>query len=62
MIRAEGAAGLDGFTVLRVGALTAPALAEAVERAARGPRRGPPAIDTDGARRAAETILELARG
>ncbi len=60
VIRAQRLAALDGFTVLRLGELTPAALAEAAERAAAGPRRGAPAIDLDGARRAAATILELA--
>lgn len=61
LIRAGRLAALPGFTVLRLGALTPARLAEAAERAARGPRRAPPGIDLDGARRAAGIILELAR-
>lgn len=60
VIRAEHAAQLDGFSVLRLGALDARALAGAAERAAAGPRRAPLAIARDGARRAAAIILEHA--
>lgn len=61
VIRAARLAGLPGFTVLRIGALTPEALAEAAERAAAGPRRGPAGIDLGGAARSAALILEHAR-
>ena len=60
-IRAERAATLEGFAVLRIDALTPPALAEAAERAATGPRRTPAPVALDGARIAAGAILERAR-
>ena len=60
VIRAEGAARLDGFTVLRLDALDAGTLAAAAERAAAGPRRIPLAIAQGGARRAAALVLERA--
>ena len=61
VIRAESLAGLDGFTVLRLDALTPSILATAAETAATGPRRAPLALARDGAARAAAKILELAR-
>jgi UDP-N-acetylglucosamine--N-acetylmuramyl-(pentapeptide) pyrophosphoryl-undecaprenol N-acetylglucosamine transferase len=61
VIRAERLAACDGFTVLRVAALTAATLAGAAETAATGPRRMPLALGPDGAARAATRILELAR-
>ncbi len=61
VIRAERLAGLDGFTVLRLDALTPATLAGAAETAATGPRRTPLALARDGAARAAAKILELAR-
>ncbi len=60
VIRAGRLAGLDGFTVLGVDTLDAARLSEAVERAATGPRRKPAAVDRQGARKAAQKILELA--
>lgn len=60
VIRAEGAARLDGFSVFRLGALTPETLAATAERAASGPRRAPVAIAGDGARRAAAIVLERA--
>ncbi len=60
VIRAGGLAGLDGFTVLGVDTLDAARLSEAVERAATSPRRKPAAVDRQGARKAAQKILELA--
>jgi len=61
VIRAERLAGLDGFTVRRVGDLTPATLATAAETAATGPRRRPLTLARDGAARAAAKILELAR-
>jgi predicted glycosyltransferase len=61
VIRAGRLAGLDGFTVLRVGGLDAATLARAAEAAATGPRRTPLALARNGAARAAAKILELAR-
>jgi len=60
VIRAERLAGLDGFTVLRLDALSPATLARAAETAATGPRRAPLALARDGAARAAAEILELA--
>jgi predicted glycosyltransferase len=60
VIRAERLAACDGFTVLRVGALTPEALADAAGAAATGPRRAPLTLARDGAARAASLILELA--
>jgi predicted glycosyltransferase len=60
VIRADRLAGLPGFPVLRIGDLTPEALAEAAERAAAGPRRGPAGIDLRGAARSAALILALA--
>jgi len=61
VIRAERLAACDGFTVLRVGDLTAEALARAAEAAATGPRRTPLPLARDGTAFAAAKILELAR-
>jgi predicted glycosyltransferase len=60
VIRAGRLEGRPGFAVLRIGDLTPARLAGAVERAAAGTRRPPLGIDLDGARRAAQAILELA--
>jgi predicted glycosyltransferase len=60
VIRAERLARLDGFTVLRVGALTPEILARAAETAATAPRRTPLALARNGAVRAAARILEIA--
>jgi predicted glycosyltransferase len=56
-IRAEALAALPGVTVLREEELTAGALAEAAEAAARAPRRAPWPLARDGAARAARAIL-----
>ena len=60
VIRAGRLEGRAGFTVLRMAELTPARLAGAVERAAAGPRRPALGIDLDGARRAANIILERA--
>jgi UDP-N-acetylglucosamine--N-acetylmuramyl-(pentapeptide) pyrophosphoryl-undecaprenol N-acetylglucosamine transferase len=60
VIRAERLSRCDGFTVLRVGDLTPSVLAQIAEGAATGARRGPLALDRDGATHAASKILEIA--